>query len=89
MRYFKRRWEESRGDADDAWGPSWWYFEVDHDGYPLRQVEVYDRGPTKRYSLDEPEDADGRLGTVRLDDGEDWTVWRIGADDFERVWADD
>lgn len=38
-RYYKRRWEESRGDDHDDWGRSTWYFEVADDGYPVRQIE--------------------------------------------------
>lgn len=87
MRYFKRRWAEPRGDTNEAWGPSWWYFEVDSDDHSSRQIEVYEFGPTKRYALDSPEDADGSLTTVRLEEDEDWSAWRIEADEFERVWA--
>jgi hypothetical protein len=47
--WYRRRWEESRGDADDAWGGSTWYFEVGDDGTPIRQIEIYDLGPTFRY----------------------------------------
>jgi hypothetical protein len=31
-RFYRRRWDESRGDEFDAWGHSVWYFEVDNDG---------------------------------------------------------
>ena len=29
MRYFKREWSETRGDAFDSWGSSFWYFETE------------------------------------------------------------
>jgi hypothetical protein len=37
MRYFKRHWGESRGDAHNAWGCSLWYFETDGAGVVTRQ----------------------------------------------------
>lgn len=85
--YFKRRWDESRGDARGGWGSSWWFFEVDADGYATRQIEIYDSGPTKRYSLESPEDADGFLSVDRVDELGDWSTWQIGADEFNRAWA--
>jgi hypothetical protein len=30
-RYYKRRWDEVRGDEHNDWGPSTWYFEVGDD----------------------------------------------------------
>jgi hypothetical protein len=42
--YVKRHWVELRGDEHNAWGTSWWYFEVDDNGGVLRQVELYDSG---------------------------------------------
>jgi hypothetical protein len=85
-RYFKRRWEESRDDRHDSWGASTWYFEVDEEGWPTRQLEVYDAGPTLRYGPGHAEDAAGRLSQSQLDELEDWTPWTVTADEFERAW---
>jgi hypothetical protein len=86
-RYFSRRWGESRGDEVDGWGHSVWYFEVDDDGCPVRQVEVYDAGPVLRYGPGHEEDQYGRLGYGSLGDSEeDWTPYAITRDVFERVW---
>jgi hypothetical protein len=85
-RWFRRRWEESRGDAFDAWGASTWFFEVGADGWPVRQVEVYDEGPTLRYGPDHDEDEYGGLGRARLDEFEDWAPWAISSEDFEEAW---
>lgn len=87
-RYFRRRWEEPRGDRYDAWGHSTWYFETGTDGWPTRQIEVYDAGPTLRYGPDLEEDEYGGLGLCQLDELEDWTPWAITADDFEAAWND-
>jgi hypothetical protein len=53
----------------------------------IRQIEVYDNGPTLRYGPDHREDRFGRLGEGRLDDLEDWTPWAITSAEFEAAWA--
>ena len=40
MRYFKFHWEESRGDAYDDWGASWWYFEVADDDMSNAKLQI-------------------------------------------------
>lgn len=85
--FYCRRWAESRGDDFDGWGHSVWYFEVDEGGWPVRQVVVYDSGPVLRYGPDHEEDQYGGLALASLDDpDEDWSNYRIGRDEFERVW---
>lgn len=86
-RYFKRRWDETRGDEFDSWGAATYFFEVDASGWPTRQVEVYDAGPTLRYGPDHEEDQYGQLGQAQLDALEDWTPWAISSEEFEQVWA--
>jgi hypothetical protein len=66
-RYYKRPWDESRGGAFDAWGRSLWYFEVDDDGYPVRQIEQYENGRVLRYDANHVEDEYGGLGDQPLD----------------------
>lgn len=85
-RYFKRRWDESRGDAFDSWGPAVYYYEVT-DGWPTRQIETYEAGPTLRYGPDREEDDYGQLGQARLEEFEDWARWAITKDEFEQAWA--
>ena len=87
MQWFRRRWEESRGDEFDAWGPATYFFEVGTDGWPTRQVEDYDHGPTLRYGPGREEDDYGQLGSARLADGEDWTPWAITDGEFEGAWS--
>jgi cation diffusion facilitator CzcD-associated flavoprotein CzcO len=86
MRYFKRYWDESRGDAHDAWGGSWWYFETSGDGVVTRQVEVYDHGPTLRYDKHRLHDEFGRLSDKPLELGE-FAGFEIAREEFERVWG--
>jgi hypothetical protein len=76
-----------RGDEFDSWDHSVWYFEVDDSGYPIRQVEVYDAGPVLRYGPGHEEDQYGGLGYRSLDDAdEDWSLFLITRDAFERIW---
>jgi hypothetical protein len=86
MRYFKRYWDEPRGDANDAWGCSWWYFEADDAGVVSRQVEVYDHGPTLRYDESRLNDQFGGLSDQPLDLGE-FAGFEIPCEEFERVWG--
>ena len=59
--YYRRRWDESRGDAWDSWGPCVYFFEVGGDGWAVRQIEQYETGPTLRYDKDHDEDEHGFL----------------------------
>jgi hypothetical protein len=85
VRYYRRRWDEGRGDGHDGWGGSDWYFEVDDDGTVLRQVEVYDQGPRRRYGPDHPEDDDGALSEAPLP-LDDWEPYAVRPDDFQGAW---
>jgi hypothetical protein len=67
VRYFRRRWNETRGDRHDAWGHSWWHFATDEDGVVRKQVEVYDNGCVLVYDDHHPEDEFGRLSEAPLD----------------------
>ena len=86
MRYFKCYWDEPRGDAHNAWGCSWWYFEADPAGVVTRQVEVYDLGPTLRYSAAQPTGPFGFLCDQPLDFAE-FAGYEVSAPEFESVWA--
>lgn len=85
-RYFRRRWEESRGDQFDDWGASVWYFEVDAEGYPLRQVEVYDSGVVLTYDRSHDHDEFGGLGDQPID-ADDFASFEILGEEFDAAWA--
>ena len=86
-RFYRRRWDGPRGDEFDSWGHSLWYFEKDDEGWPVRQVEVYDAGPVLRYGPGHDEDSYGCLGQASLyDSDEDWGTFEITDTEFERVW---
>ncbi|MCP2322272.1 hypothetical protein HDA40_000779 [Hamadaea flava] len=85
--FYRRRWSEPRGDEFDEWGRSVWYFEVDGEGWPVRQVEVYDHGPVLRYGPSHAEDQYGGLGQASLDGShDDWSAYVITRETFERAW---
>ena len=86
MRYYKRYWDEPRGDAHNSWGQSWWYFEADDIGTVLRQIEVYDDGPTLRYHEGRLHDEFGMLTDQPLEFA-DFPGFEIGSEEFERAWA--
>lgn len=89
-RFYRRRWAENRGDQFDHWGHSVWYFEVDDDGRPIRQVEAYDAGRVLRYGAGHDEDHYGALGQPSLyDSDEDWSPFEITEAAFQRAWDSD
>ena len=87
MRYFKFHWNESRGDAHDDWGTSWWYFEVADDGYVERQVEQYANGACLTYDRGHVEDKFGGLAEKPVE-REDWKELQpFSAAEFEAAWS--
>ncbi|GAB3930558.1 hypothetical protein [Mucilaginibacter myungsuensis] len=87
MVYYKRKWDELRGDEQDHWGTSIWYFEVGDDDYPTRQIEVYEHGPKLKYDVINLEDSYGGLSEVALDKDE-FKDHLITKEQFESVWTD-
>lgn len=85
MRYFKRYWDEPRGDENNAWGCSWWYFETCTAGVVTRQVEVYESGPTLRYHAHYLNDEFGGLSDKPLDLDE-FASFEITQDEFDTIW---
>ena len=86
MKYFKRHWDESRGDEYDHWGTSWWYFEVDEEAWIVRQIEVYENGRISKYGGGFPDDKYGGLGDQQMD-LEEFEAYTISAEEFELAWA--
>jgi hypothetical protein len=84
-RYFRRRWNETRGDAHDDWGTSDWWFEVDDNGRVSRQIEVYDTGPTLRYDRNHVADERGELTQAPLP-LEEFAPYEIPRNAFESAW---
>ncbi|MGC4014229.1 MAG: hypothetical protein QM755_06875 [Luteolibacter sp.] len=86
LRYYRRPWDEDRGDEFADWGTSVWYFEVGEDDYPLRQLELYQSGIALFYDESHVEDHFGGLSEAALDPAE-FTPFSIGAAEFEQAWS--
>ncbi len=86
--YYRRSWNESRGDQYSSWGPATYYFEIGDDGRPSRQIEVYDSGPTLRYNPGHEEDEFGLLAQEPLAPLDEWHPWAITEEEFEQAWHD-
>jgi hypothetical protein len=85
MRYFRRAWDESRGDEFDAWGPATYWFEAADDGWVRRQLEVYAGGVLLAYDETHHTDRYGGLTDQPLD-LVDFAPYEIPSDEFERTW---
>jgi len=86
MHYFKRHWDESRGDKHNDWGTSVWYFETESDMWPTRQIEVYANGTVLHYDKEHTEDSFGDLSEVALNAAE-FAPFEISRTEFEQVWS--
>lgn len=84
-KYFKRKRNETRGDEFDSWGTSIWYFEVGNDGYPTRQIELYENGNRLKYHSEKTFDDYGGLGDQALDLNE-FQSFEIEKTEFDNEW---
>ena len=85
MNYYKRNWNEPRGDQYDSWGKSIWYFETDNNGEVLRQIEVYENGKILKYGNQNIEDEFGGLANQNIDLTE-FLEFSIEKEEFENNW---
>ncbi|AUC75654.1 hypothetical protein [Olleya sp. Bg11-27] len=85
MKYFKRHWDENRGDQYEIWGKSVWFFETGNNGEVLRQIEVYENGKILKYDNQNLEDEFGGLSDQNLDLSE-FENYSIDKDEFENKW---
>jgi len=84
-KYFKRKWDETRGDEFDSWGTSIWYLEVDNDLYPSKQIELYENGNRLKYHSEKTFDDYGRIGDQALDLDE-FKEFEIEKEEFDIEW---
>jgi len=85
-KYFKRKWEDTRGDEYDDWGYSTWFIETDINGLPVRQIECYDNGKILKYDINNPFDDYGALGDQELD-LEEFKEFEISREEFDNIWS--
>ena len=88
MRYYRYRWNEMRDDEYNSWGFSTHWYEVEEDGYPSRQMEIYDDGTVLKYDSSYLSDEYGMLADVALgsDELEESKSEEISAEEFEANW---
>lgn len=85
MHFFKRYWQESTGgEATADWGTSTWYFEVDSEFFPVRQVILFENGNLLRYDQKHLQDQYGGLADQALDPIE-FEPYGIPYEEFELV----
>ena len=84
MKYFKRPWDELRGDEFDDWGTAVYYFEVAADGSPVRHMELYENGNALLYDQAHAEDDYGMMADQPLD-LEEFAEFEISEKEFKRV----
>lgn len=82
MPFYRRRWDERRGDRYDDWGAAVYYFWV-HEGVVEQQVEIYDTGVMLAYDRYHMEDDFGMLSRGPLDPDE-WASFEIDIDTYQR-----
>jgi len=85
MHYFKRQWDESRGDEHNDWGTSVWYFETEPDLSVTRQVEIYAGGNVLQYDRQHLRDSYGGLSDQSLA-ADDFAQFAITQLEFEQAW---
>lgn len=89
MKYFKYRWEDTRGDEFDGWGFSNWFVEVDEEMFPVRQIESYDNGNILKYDTQHLSDEFGFLADQAVEeprDDDEIKVSEITQKEFEGIW---
>ena len=84
MWYFRRPWNECRGDDYGGWGTSIWYFEVGDDCWGIRQVEEYANGYVLTYDDVHDDDEFGGLSHAPFD-LQEFQPFAISAEEFENI----
>lgn len=82
-RFYRRRWDEPRGDQHNEWGPCVYYFWV-LDGVVEQQVERYTDGTTLAYDRHHPQDVYGFMTTEPLEPVEEWEPFLIDLATYQR-----
>jgi len=86
MNYYKRHWNESTIDElTNTWGTSTYYFEVDINNYPTRQIQLFKNGNALKYDDNYLDDDFGGLGDQPLGPKE-FEPFKIDKSDFEDMW---
>lgn len=84
-KYYRRKWAEIREDKSVDFGESVWFFEVDLEGFPTKQIEKYENGQTLKYDLHHIEDEFGGLADQPID-FEEFSSFEITKEEFIMEW---
>lgn len=87
MRYFRRPWDDDRGDEYASWGTSMFYLAIDNTGTVRQQVEVYASGVALAYDEQHDEDEFGGLTYADLD-LEEFAPFEITRQEFSDALAE-
>ena len=84
--YYKRIWNETRGDEYDHWGPSVWYFEcTEPSGIVREQIEIYQNGNALFYGEDGiVSDNYGGLSEIPFEI-EEWVLYEISKSEYVSI----
>ncbi|MGP3931334.1 hypothetical protein [Nonomuraea sp. KM88] len=81
VRYFRRPWDDDRGDRYAGWGTSVCYLAIDGAGTARQQVEVYANEVVLAYDEQHDDDEFGGLTYADLD-LEEFSPFEISRRDF-------
>lgn len=87
VRYFRRPWDDDRGDEYASWGTSMFYLAIDNTGTVRQQVEVYASGVALAYDEQHDEDEFGGLTYADLD-LEEFAPFEITRQEFSDALAE-
>ena len=80
MPFYRRPWDEARGDMHDDWGAATYYVWV-HDGKVEQQVEIYDAGVMLAYDRYHTEDEFGfMMGDL---DAAEWSRFEVDIETYQ------
>ena len=78
-RYYSRHWKEGEENGIR------YYFETNDEGFPIRQLEIWDNGKKIRYDLNNRVGDEGFLADQALERNE-FKDYEISKEDFEKQW---
>lgn len=82
-RFYRRPWNEARGDEYASWGTSVYYFWV-LNGDVEQQVERYENGVLLAYDRYHVEDDYGFLTTESLEPADEWDPFLVDIETYQR-----
>ena len=86
LRYLKQESGESRRDRQDRFGQLTSYFEIDAVNNVIRQIDVFDNGPTVGYDRKYKSDEFGRLRNTPLEISDEEFV-PVTVETFNEHWS--